>query len=53
MVVLYRSVIVVGLPALRQRGLFLAVTSLGFSLATTSYFLNRSFWVGSWGISVF
>ncbi len=40
--------IVVGLPALRQRGLFLAVTSLGFSLATTSYFLNEDFWVGSW-----
>ncbi|MFT5203728.1 MAG: branched-chain amino acid transport system permease protein [Candidatus Aldehydirespiratoraceae bacterium] len=40
--------IVVGLPALRQRGLFLAVSSLGFSLATTSYFLNESFWIGSW-----
>lgn len=40
--------VVVGLPALRQRGLFLAVTSLGFSLATTSYFLNDDFWVGSW-----
>jgi ABC-type branched-subunit amino acid transport system permease subunit len=40
--------IVVGLPALRQRGLFLAVTSLGFSLATTSYFLNEDFWIGSW-----
>ena len=40
--------IIVGLPALRQRGLFLAVTSLGFSLATTSYFLNEDFWVGSW-----
>ncbi len=40
--------LVVGLPALRQRGLFLAVTSLGFSLATTSYFLNDEFWVGSW-----
>ncbi len=40
--------VVVGLPALRQRGLFLAVTSLGFSLATTSYFLNDEFWVGSW-----
>lgn len=40
--------VVVGLPALRQRGLFLAVTSLGFSLATTSYFLNDQFWIGSW-----
>ena len=40
--------IAVGLPALRQRGLFLAVTSLGFSLATTKYFLNDNFWIGSW-----
>ncbi|MEZ5167264.1 MAG: hypothetical protein R2695_12550 [Acidimicrobiales bacterium] len=40
--------VVVGLPALRQRGLFLAVSSLGFSLAATSYFLNKDFWVGSW-----
>jgi branched-chain amino acid transport system permease protein len=40
--------VVVGLPALRQRGLFLAVSSLGFSLATTSYLLNPDFWVGSW-----
>ena len=38
--------VVVGLPALRQRGLFLAVTSLAFSLATTSYFLNENFF--SW-----
>jgi branched-chain amino acid transport system permease protein len=40
--------VLVGLPALRQRGLFLAVSSLGFSLATTSYLLNENFWVGSW-----
>jgi len=40
--------VIVGLPALRQRGLFLAVSSLGFSLATTSYFLNENFWIGSW-----
>ena len=39
--------IVVGLPALRLRGLFLAVITLGFALATTSYFLNPEFfdWV--------
>jgi branched-chain amino acid transport system permease protein len=37
----------VGLPALRRRGFYLAVTTLAFSLATTSYFLNRDFfdWV--------
>lgn len=35
--------LVVGLPALRLRGLFLAATTFGFALATTSYFLNPSF----------
>ncbi len=39
----------VGLPALRSRGLQLAVITLAFSLATTNYFLNRRFfdWVPS------
>ena len=39
--------VVVGLPALRRRGLYLAVTTFAFSLATTSYLLNRRFfnWV--------
>jgi branched-chain amino acid transport system permease protein len=32
--------LVVGLPALRLRGLFLAVTTLAFAMASTSYFLN-------------
>jgi branched-chain amino acid transport system permease protein len=32
--------IVVGLPALRLRGLFLAVTTLAFAMATTSYLLS-------------
>ena len=38
---------VVGLPALRLRGLYLAVTTFAFSLATTSYLLNPRFfdWV--------
>ncbi len=31
---------VVGIPALRLRGLFLAVTTLGFALATSSYLLS-------------
>jgi branched-chain amino acid transport system permease protein len=33
----------VGLPALRLRGLYLAVTTLAFALATTSYLLNDRF----------
>ncbi len=41
--------LVVGLPALRIRGLYLAVTTLAFELAMSSYFLNRRFfdWVPS------
>jgi branched-chain amino acid transport system permease protein len=41
------AAIVVGLPALRLRGLYLAVTTFAFALATTSYLLNRRFfdWV--------
>lgn len=37
---------VVGLPALRLRGLYLAVTTLVFALAVNSWFLNRQFF--SW-----
>ncbi len=33
--------VVVGLPALRQPGLYLAVTTLTFSLACTNFLLNR------------
>lgn len=38
---------VIGLPALRLRGLYLAVTTLVFALAVNSWFLNRQFfdWV--------
>jgi len=35
--------VVVGLPALRLRGLFLAVTTLAFAMATTSFLLNRQY----------
>jgi branched-chain amino acid transport system permease protein len=35
--------VAVGLPALRRQGFYLAVTTLAFSLATTSYFLNPEF----------
>jgi branched-chain amino acid transport system permease protein len=43
------AAVLVGLPALRYRGLYLAVTTFAFALATTSYFLNRGFfeWVPS------
>lgn len=39
--------VVVGLPALRTRGLYLAVVTLAFSLAMTSWVLNASYfgWV--------
>jgi branched-chain amino acid transport system permease protein len=34
--------LVVGIPALRIRGLFLAVTTLAFAIALDSYFLNQN-----------
>jgi branched-chain amino acid transport system permease protein len=37
------AAMVIGLPALRIRGLFLAVATLSFALATSSYVLNRQF----------
>jgi branched-chain amino acid transport system permease protein len=37
------AALVVGLPALRLRGLYLAVTTLVFALAVNSWFLNRRF----------
>ncbi|MCC5951937.1 MAG: ABC transporter permease [Acidimicrobiia bacterium] len=39
--------LLVGLPALRLRGLYLGVVTLAFGLATSSYFLNAQFfgWV--------
>ncbi|MGY6499506.1 MAG: ABC transporter permease [Acidimicrobiales bacterium] len=42
--------VVIGLPALRLRGLFLAVTTLAFAQATAVYFLNAgdfSWWLPS------
>jgi ABC-type branched-subunit amino acid transport system ATPase component/ABC-type branched-subunit amino acid transport system permease subunit len=35
--------VVIGLPALRIRGLFLAVSTMSFALATSSYLLNRDY----------
>jgi branched-chain amino acid transport system permease protein len=37
------AAVLVGLPALRMKGLFLAVTSLGFGLATSNWLLNAHF----------
>lgn len=39
--------VIIGLPALRIRGLFLAVTTLAFGLATEQYLLNEEFF-GWW-----
>ncbi len=41
------TAVIVGLPALRIRGLYLAVVTLAFALATVQYFLNPTFfaWV--------
>jgi ABC-type branched-subunit amino acid transport system ATPase component/ABC-type branched-subunit amino acid transport system permease subunit len=35
------AAVIIGLPALRIRGLFLAVTTLAFAVATPSFLLNR------------
>jgi branched-chain amino acid transport system permease protein len=35
--------IAIGIPALRIRGLFLAVATLGFTFACSSYFFNRTY----------
>lgn len=40
------AAVLVGLPALRYRGLYLAVTTFAFALATTAYFLDRGYF--SW-----
>jgi branched-chain amino acid transport system permease protein len=37
------AAVVIGLPALRIRGLFLAVVTLSFALATTSYLLDADY----------
>jgi ABC-type branched-subunit amino acid transport system ATPase component/ABC-type branched-subunit amino acid transport system permease subunit len=37
------AALLIGLPALRIRGLFLAVSTLAFALATSSYLLNREY----------
>ncbi len=39
--------VVIGLPALRIRGLMLTVTTLGFALATSAWLLSQSWMLGS------
>jgi branched-chain amino acid transport system permease protein len=40
------TAVVIGLPAVRIRGLFLAVTTLAFGFAIQNYVLKTSHWVG-------
>jgi branched-chain amino acid transport system permease protein len=46
--------VLIGIPALRIRGLFLAVATLGFALACSSYFLNGDYfsWIPNGGIRI-
>jgi branched-chain amino acid transport system permease protein len=41
------AAIVVGLPAVRLQGLYLAVTTLAFGFAVPKYILNRNYWIGA------
>jgi branched-chain amino acid transport system permease protein len=40
------AAVIIGLPALRFQGLYLAVTTLAFGYATQFYFLNINYWFG-------
>ncbi|HET7530239.1 MAG TPA: ABC transporter permease [Mycobacteriales bacterium] len=41
------TAVVIGLPAVRIRGLFLAVTTLAFGFAIQNYVLKTSHWIGA------
>jgi branched-chain amino acid transport system permease protein len=41
------TAVIVGLPAVRIQGLYLAVTTLAFGYAVQSYILNPNYWLGS------
>ena len=41
------TAIVIGLPALRIQGLYLAVTTLAFGYAVPNYLLNSHYWIGA------
>jgi branched-chain amino acid transport system permease protein len=40
------AAIIIGLPAVRIQGLYLAVTTLAFGFAVPKYILNRNYWLG-------
>jgi branched-chain amino acid transport system permease protein len=40
------AAIVIGLPAVRIQGMYLAVTTLAFGFAVQKYILNKHYWVG-------
>src|SRR5581483_5372993 len=40
------AALLIGLPAVRIQGLYLAVTTLAFSFAMEGYFLNKKYWFG-------
>jgi branched-chain amino acid transport system permease protein len=40
------AAVIVGLPALRIQGLYLAATTLAFSYAVQNYVLNQHYWIG-------
>ncbi|MDP9164551.1 MAG: ATP-binding cassette domain-containing protein [Actinomycetota bacterium] len=40
------AALLIGLPAVRIQGLYLAVTTLAFGYAMQNYVLNRNYWIG-------
>lgn len=40
------TAVLIGLPAVRIQGLYLAVTTLAFGYAMQNYVLNRNYWIG-------
>jgi branched-chain amino acid transport system permease protein len=40
------AAVIIGLPAIRIQGLYLAVTTLAFGYAMQNYVLNKNFWLG-------
>jgi branched-chain amino acid transport system permease protein len=40
------SAVLIGLPAIRIQGLYLAVTTLAFGYAMQNYVLNKNYWIG-------
>ncbi len=46
------AAVVIGLPALRVKGLFLAVTTLAFAIATQQWLLSRSLFLGGTTVAI-